>query len=214
MPFGGWIIAGILFAGIIFLALLVCWKRRGQSRIRQWFSDVTAGYRVFIFTMLAMVCVYFVVYFLFPSIFPDFLASFTAGFLGILIGFGLDRHIELRIKNRITKQIVNSLLVELNNNLDSVKELKSVTKPQDIRYFELLQTNAWDMFSSRLELDNTEVLFDLGSVYHRLHFFNEGMKLESLGGELTMILERTPNFLEQLEKDLGSIIGRLDSVKI
>ena len=168
----------------------------------------------FLTIIIVTIFVYFTFLLFYGQIFFDFLTEFVAGVLGILIGFSLDRYIALWKKVRISKQIINSLLVELNNNLDLVRKMKAEIKPERIGYFELFQTNAWDMFSSRLELDNIEILFDLGSVYHRFQLFNEGMKLESLGGELSSVLERTPDFFDRLEKDLKNIIERLNSLKI
>ena len=161
-----------------------------------------------------MLFVYVYIFLFLPSIFMDFLAEFIAGFLGILIGFSLDRYIDLWKKAKISKQVKNHLFVELNNNLDLVKEIKPIFEPEKIPYFILFQTNAWNIFSSRLESDNIEILFDLASIYHEFQLFNEGMKNEGTGGGISSILERKPNFLEQLQKDLESIIDRLGSLKV
>jgi len=174
-----------------------------------------------------MIFFYFYFYFFLPSVFYAYLTEFTAGFIGILIGFGLDRQIELWKKIRISKQIINNLLVELNNDLDLIKRFKSEIKipkyhrispssplGQRIKVFDLFQTSAWNILSSRLELDAIEVLYDLGAIYHRFELFNEAIKNESTGGTLEILLRRNRNFLEELENDLEEIIKTLDGLRV
>lgn len=186
-----------------------------KKRIRLWFSNLRTEDKILLFAMVIMMSLYLFFLFFLPSIFPSFLAEFTAGFLGIVIGFTLDRYLELRKKIRITKQIIDNLLVELYDNLDLVKKIKPEIKPdRTIFHFELCKTSAWDMFGSRLELDNIEVLFELGSAYHRMQLFNEGMRLEHISNALSRLIQRNPNFLDKLEKDLETIIEALENLKI
>ncbi|MDH5771383.1 MAG: hypothetical protein OEZ25_08880, partial [Candidatus Bathyarchaeota archaeon] len=76
------------------------------------------------------------------------------------------------------------------------------------------QTSAWNILSSRLELDAIEVLYDLGAIYHRFELFNEAIKNESTGGTLEILLRRNRNFLEELENDLEEIIKTLDGLRV
>jgi hypothetical protein len=173
--------------------------------------------KIFLVIIGALVFFYVYIYIFLNLIFFQFLAEFTAGFLGILVGFSIDRYRELWAKNKITRQITNSLLVELNNNLDLVKEFITRIKPSfeyKIDFFNLFQTNAWNMFSSRLELDKIEVLYDLGAIYYKFELFNSAMKNQSIGGELTVLIEQHPKFLEELEKDIEEIITNLNGLKI
>lgn len=179
--------------------------------------------------MTAFIVFFYVLILVFlPSIKEAFLAEFFAGFLGILIAFYLDRQIELRKTAKTSKQIINSLLVELHYNLDLVKRFQSEIRiptyhrispssphGSGIDVFDLFQTNAWNIFSSRLELDAVEILYDLGAIYHRLELFNEAMKIESIGERrLSALLKRKPKFLRHLEEDLKEIIERLDSLRV
>ena len=184
--------------------------------------------RIFLM-MTAFVFAFYVIILIFlPSIKDAFLAEFFAGFLGILIAFYLDRQIGLRKKAKTSKQIINSLLVELSYDLNLVKKFQSEIKipthhrispssphGSGIDVFDLFQTNAWNIFSSRLELGAVEILYDLATIYHRLELFNEAMKIESIGERrLSTLLKRKPKFLGELEKDLEGIIERLDSSRI
>lgn len=198
-----------------------------QKRIRLWFSNLRFEQKTLLIVVGTMVFFYAYIFVFLQLIFLQFLAEFTAGFLGILIGFYLNRQNELRKKIRISKQIINSLLVELNNNLDSVKKFKSEIKlPKHFRispslplgyrlnFFGLFQTSAWNIFSSRLELGAVETLFKLAAIYHKFELFNEAMKNEPTGGTLVIVLRNNPKFFEELEKDLEEIIKVLDSLKI
>jgi hypothetical protein len=122
--------------------------------------------------------------------------------------------IEQRKSNRVTKQIIKVILTELDYNWDLAKRLdtKYVAKyaePQPISSFDLFQESSWKLFSSRLELDDVEVLYRLGTVYHRFERFNEAMKLESLGGECSTILREDSNFLKKLAEDIEGVIEEL-----
>jgi len=189
-----------------------------QKRIKSWFSNLRFEQKLFLIVVGGMVFFYAYVYVFLQLIFLQFLAEFTAGFLGILIGFYLDRQNELRKRIGISKQIINSLLVELHYNLDLTRELKpdimQGRKQGTILAFDLFQTSAWNTFSSRLEVDAIEILFELGAIYHRFELFNEAIKLEGVGNQLSTLLERKPKFLEQLEKDLEEIIKLLNNLRI
>lgn len=155
--------------------------------------------------------IYFFIMIVFPQYFFDFLIEFTAGMLGVLFGFYLFLAREVHQESRLSGQIINNLLIELNNNLNSVKKIK----PRAFEtYFKLFQTSIWDIFSTRLVLDDIEILFDLGTIYHRFKLFNEGMKLEPLGGPLDALFSDNPNFLGELEKDIENMIARLEDLEI
>jgi len=198
-----------------------------QDRIRLWISNLRIEHKIFLLVVGGIGFFYCYIYIFMRSIIFQFLAEFTAGFLGILIGFSLDRYVELGKKVRISKQIINSLLAELNSNLNSVKKFKSEIKiPRSYRispssplgyrlsFFGLFQTSAWNIFSSRLELEAVETLFELGAIYHKFQLFNEAMKNESTGGTLVIFLRKNPKFLEKLEKDLEKIIELLNSLEL
>jgi len=192
-----------------------------------WVSDLRFENRVFLIIVVSLLGFFILFHVFFPSIEEAFIAEFFAGFLGILIAFYLDRQIELRKNSKISKQILNSLFVESQSNLDLDRQFQSEIKipkyhriaPSSpygagIEVFSLFQTNAWDTFSSRLELDDIEILYDLGIVYHRLKLFNEAMKIESIGERrLSYLLRKNPDFLTKLEEDLEGLIKRLSNLK-
>jgi len=195
-----------------------------QKRIKSWFSNLRFEDKLFLVIAVGLIFSFVYIYRFLSPFFLDFVIRFTVGFLGILIGFYFDRQIELRKKIRISRQITNSLLVELNNNLDLVKQFKSEIKlptyhrpsssGYSIRFFNLFQTSAWTMFSSRLELDAIEVLYELGATYHKFGLFNEAVKNEPTGFTLETFLREKPKFLEKLEKELEEIISVLESLRI
>ena len=106
------------------------------------------------------------------------------------------------------------ILAELEYNLVLVKTFKVRTKvpaPKDHvdNVFDLFQTSAWNMFCSRVEMENIEILYQLGATYHRLQLFNEAMKNESTGRALAILLGANRKFLEEIERDIESLTRRL-----
>jgi len=193
-----------------------------QKKIKKRISEIRYEHRMFIIILGVTIFGYYLFWrFYERSVFLDFLIQFTAGVDGILIGFSLERYVELYKRIRISEHILDNILVELHYNLDLVKNIKPIIQHTsdgrvlvNIDFFDLFQTNVWDMFSSRLELKDIEILFDLGRLYHNLKLFNEGMRLESMGGELTAILQRNPKFLEYIEDEIKGVIYRIENVKL
>ena len=141
--------------------------------------------------------------------------------LKTIIAFYLDRMIEQRKSIRISKQIIESILIELHLGWSLINQIETEIEtgnskgyPLAIGFFHLFQTTAWRTFSSRLELDNIDLLYDLGTVYHRFELFNEAMKLESKGNELSNFLRSNPKFLEELQQDLDGTIDNLKRLKM
>lgn len=187
-----------------------------QDRIRRKYNEIHPLYRYFTIVILVIIISYYIFYTSYEeTIFMNFLTEFTAGVLGVLLGFFMGMFVDLAKGRRISSQILNSILVELNSNL----ELLNKIIPQigitpfhvTVDFFILFQTSAWDTFSARLETDNITLLFELGNIYHKFKLFNEGMKLQSLGGELSDLLKRNPKFLEELETKLKIVISMLES---
>lgn len=82
-----------------------------------------------------------------------------------------------------------------------------------IQFFSFFQTNIWDTFSSRLDLDEIELLYDLGSFYHNLTVFNEAVRIESTGERrLSFLLQKHPNFLNEIEQEIKELISKLESI--
>jgi len=169
--------------------------------------------KIFIMIIVTTAFIYFFFMLFYGQIFFNFLTEFTAGVLGILIGFSLDRYIELWKKVRVSRQIVNQILVELNDNLELVSDFK-VRWEREHYFFGLFQTSIWNMLSSRLEIDDIEILFELGSLYHRFELLNEAIRLEAVGGQLSTHLKEKPKFLDELEKDLDTVIETLNHLRI
>jgi hypothetical protein len=171
--------------------------------------------------MTAVTIVFLLILNFHPSIMDAFVAEFFAGFSGILIAFYLDRMIEHSKSVKISKQIIDSILLELHLGRSLINQIETEIEadnskgyPLPIGFFHLFQTNAWKTFSSRLELDDIELLYELGTIYHGFELFNEAMKLESEGNELSNFLKNNPAFLEGLQKDIDTAIDSLEKLKI
>jgi hypothetical protein len=124
--------------------------------------------------MASVIIVYYNVWFYYPSIRDAFLAEFFAGFSGILIAFYLDRMFEMHKRIKTSKLMVYSFLLELRENLSVFNISRNQSKESTNREmrmpdsFYFFQTNTWKMLSSRLELDNVVVLYNLGIVDYSL----------------------------------------------
>ena len=94
----------------------------------------------------------------------------------------------------------------------SFKEQQGIQFDYIIENFNLFQTSAWDIFSSKLKMEKVEVLYELGSVCHRFEVFNAAMKLESTSGELSSLLREEPKFIEDLNTDLEALITILNLI--
>lgn len=190
-----------------------------QERIKLRLSNYGKENKLFLFVVFSVVVVYFVVWFNFPSAREAFIAEFYAGFSGILIAFYLDRMIEKQKGRKISKQILESISIELNLGLGLVYKIMEEIKGFDfskmggLEFFHLFQTNAWKTFSSKLELDDIETLYELGTIYHRFELFNEAMKLEPDCLTLSDFLSKNPKFLEELQQVLDTAIDRLAKLK-
>jgi len=149
-----------------------------------------------------------IIIFLSSFSFSDFVVEFFAGVLGVSVAFYLDRIFESRQRSKISEKIIENMYYELLSNLNI---LKKFSIDGDSEIFDLFKNTSWEMFKSRLELDNIEILFELGDIYHRFELFNEGIKNEALGGGLSNILKRYPNFLDKLEKDINNLLSLLES---
>jgi len=161
-----------------------------------------------------------------PTVVEPFFAEFLAGTFGIMLGFYLSREHEKVKKIKNLRIVLSSLLKELQYNLCLAKDFKreivlpkrqifSDSSPHGpgIAVFDLFQTNAWTLFSPKLELENVEVLYHLCTLYHCLELFNEAMRIESVGERrLSYLLRKDPKLLENIEKDLTVIINRLESL--
>lgn len=171
--------------------------------------------QIFLTVIVVMIAVFLFFKLFYPEfVFYSFLAELAAGSIGVLLGFTLNRHIELKRKVEISKKIREGILAELKNNLKLIDDIKILIQPNHIPYFELFQTNAWNMLSPRFEIQDIDLLFDLGQIYHRFELFNEGMKNEAAGRGLSSILSKNRKFLIELEKDVKNAIDRLQSLKI
>jgi hypothetical protein len=170
--------------------------------------------KLFLLIVSSVIILYFITWYSFPSARETFAVEFYAGFLGILIAFYLDRSIEQRKSDKINKQIISSLIEELNNNLNLIKTYPKLNPRTNFlsESFCLFQTSAWEMFSSKLELDSIKILFDLGTIYHKFETLNEAMKLESEGNELTNLLGKNPRYMEELSKRVKEIIQQLETI--
>jgi hypothetical protein len=188
----------------------------GKSKKKKRFI-LRLEHKIFLFIIGAVVVLYFLFYFLLPSIFLDFLAKFIAGFMGILIGFGLDRQIELWKRIRASKQIINSFVNELKRNRAFCEKYRNlVIAPAQgntvENFFDLFQTSTWDMFCSRLEMEDINIQYKLGELYHKLQLFNLAtINNNDIQRTLGILLERDPKFLLDLEQELGSLVKALEN---
>jgi len=164
--------------------------------------------KVFLFIVFAISIISITIYVFNPDNFQEFKVELMASALGVFIAFYADRIYESKQKKDITKKIIENIYYELENNLEM---LKKIDLESDSYTFDLFKDTSWDMFNSRLELENIEILFELGGLYHRFKLFNEGMKNEALGGGLSNILKRYPNFLKKLEEDINLVLKLMEA---
>jgi hypothetical protein len=170
---------------------------------------------MFLLIIAFMIALCFIFYFLLPSSLLDFLAKFFAGLLGVFIGFALDRRIEHEKKVKASEQIINGFLTELDNNRAFCKKYKDrVVAPAHGNFvedfFDLFQTSTWDMFCSRLEMEDINVQYKLGEIYHRLQLFNLATTNNNeIQRTLGILLEDNPKYLHNLEEELGDLLKTL-----
>jgi hypothetical protein len=137
--------------------------------------------------------------------------------MGILIGFGLDRQIELWKRIRASKQIINSFVNELKRNRAFCEEYKNlVIAPAHgntvENFFDLFQVSTWDMFCSRLEMEDINIQYKLGELYHKLQLFNLAtINNNDIQRTLGILLEKDPKFLLNLEQELSSLVEALEN---
>jgi uncharacterized protein YfkK (UPF0435 family) len=152
---------------------------------------------------------------LLPLYFVDFVTKFIAGFLGVLIGFSLDRQLELYRKSVSSKQIIRSFLTELEYNQAFCRKYKDrVVAPAHgntvENFFDLFQISTWGMFCSRLEMENINVQYKIGEIYHKLQLFNAAtVNNNEIQRTLGILLERDPKYLHDLEQELKDLVEAL-----
>jgi len=134
-----------------------------------------------------------------PMLLDSFSTEMGATMFGILLGFTINRVIIDMQKRKTSNQILEKIYYELMQNNKSLATIK-IADFKDI--FTLFKTTSWEMFNSRLELDNIEILYELVDIYHRFEMFNTAMKSPEPNKEIMKMLKLYPDFYVKLEKDI------------
>lgn len=188
-------------------------KRLRKSRIFRS-RNLKSEHKVFLIVLGGTTIIYLSFFLFSRDLFPDFVTKLLAGFLGVLLGFALDRQIELWKRVDNFTQIMNSFLDELGYNLEFCRRYKEkIVAPaqgkQVENFFDLFQTSIWNMFCSRLELEDVKIQYRLGEIYHNLELFNEATRNEGTQKALSVLLQRNPKYLHGLEQDLDGMTKTL-----
>ena len=137
------------------------------------------------------------------DIFSNYFSEMIAGIIGIMYGFSLQKKSEEAEEKEMMDLIQQNMIVELYENLDIIQNIQAIDLDNSYIQFKV---TVWELFQNRLKFDSLDIMFEIGSLYHRFTMFNNCMNFKGSTFEISGLFINYPNFLDILQNDINAII--------